>query len=185
MPTWDIALHVAIALLVLAASYRWGPQAKIFLQQRAHDRELLSLAASLNNAARQLQELDKVRADWQSRAETRAQHIAGLRAEADTWIRLHREETVGHGNAQVIMMDAVSFLERRLVQARHKYPDDPIFQIELPPIVRETQSLYTGRFLEPVLKETGGTVIHRDQNHANAPTGPATPPPAAPGTVTP
>jgi hypothetical protein len=185
MPTWDIALHVAIALLILAASYRWMPQAKLRLLQRSHDRELISLAASLNDAARQLQELDKVRADWQSRAETRAQHIVGLRAEADTWIRLHREETVGHGNAQVIMMDSVSFLERRLHQARIKYPDDPIFQIELPAIVRETQSLYTGRFLEPVLKDTGGLVIQRNQNHANAQTGPATPPSASPGTVTP
>lgn len=72
--------------------------------------------------------------------------IEGVLNERNSWNRLYDEQTIAHGNAQAIMMDAIGFLERKLREAG--------VNVELPPVVRETQALYLDRHVNPVLQRT-------------------------------
>jgi len=89
--------------------------------------------------------------DWERRANEYRDTIAGVLEERNSWNRLYDEQSIAHGNAQAVMMDAIGHLERKLKEAGRS--------VILPPIIRETQELYRSRHIEPVLERTGGTAV--------------------------
>jgi hypothetical protein len=91
--------------------------------------------------------------DWERRATEYRDSNAGIIGERDAWNRLYDEQSIGHGNAQAMMMDAIQHLQRKLRDAG--------VTVALPPIIRETQELYRERHVEPALARTGGTTVAR------------------------
>ncbi len=89
--------------------------------------------------------------DWERRAKEYEGVIAGVLKERDEWNRLYDEQSIGHGNAQAVMMDAISFLERENKKAGST--------VELHPVIRETQKLYYERHVAPALERTGGAIV--------------------------
>lgn len=97
--------------------------------------------------------------DWERRAEEYRGTIQGVLKERDNWNKLYDEQSIGHGNAQAVMMDAIGHLVRLL----RKAGVDP----KLPAIIQETQDLYRERHVEPALQRTGGAIgglpVSKDQ----------------------
>jgi len=91
--------------------------------------------------------------DWQRRAVEYRESIQGVLNERNAWNKMYDEQSIAHGNAQAVMMDAIGFLERKLKEA-----GSPVI---LPNIIRETQELYRERHVEPVLQRTGGATVAR------------------------
>jgi hypothetical protein len=96
--------------------------------------------------------------DWKRRAEEYRVTVESVLKQRDQWCDLYNEQSIGHGNAQAIMMDAIAFLERKLRQAG--------VEVTLPPVVRETQELYRDRHVEPALAHTGGPALVRGSDQA-------------------
>src|ERR1043166_10172697 len=67
--------------------------------------------------------------DWERRANEYRDTIAGVLEERNSWNRLYDEQSIAHGNAQAVMMDAIGHLERKLKEAGRS--------VILPPIIRE------------------------------------------------
>jgi len=95
----------------------------------------------------QLQLTTEERVGAERRARENHDTIASVLQQRDQWSKLYDEQSIAHGNAQAIMMDAIAFLERKLAAAG--------VNVTLPPIVRETQALYLDRHVTPVLERSG------------------------------
>lgn len=126
-----------------------GPKLAVRLARRESARLLTTVQA----LTQQLQRTTAESQDWQRRAEENRKSIATVLKERDGWCRRYDDQSIGHGNAQVIMMDAISYLEGKLRAAG--------VEVQLSPIVRETQALYYSEHVEPALKRTGAESVRK------------------------
>ena len=158
---WRIIAGFSISALTFVLGYWIAPKAKAWLVQRGQNSLIAELQASLEGVTRQLEQTDRECSDWQRRAREYLAKIEGVLQEKSTWENLHIEETIAHGNAQVIMMDVIARAERALQKAGVKF--------EVPDVVLLTQQLYADRYLDPVIRSTGTPVIRREQPAASSP----------------
>lgn len=102
---------------------------------------------------RQLEQTTAHMLDWQRRTEENRQAIERVLKERDAGWKLYDEQAIAHGNAQVMMMNWISHLERRLLAYGVQMP--------LPEIIRETQALYLQEHVDPVIARAGVAVVTR------------------------
>lgn len=117
-------------------------------------------AELLREVTEQLQRTLAERNDFERRAEENRKTIETVLKERDGWIELYDKQSIGHGNAQAIMMDAIGYLEAQLSAAG--------VTVELPGIVRQTQDQYLMAHVLPAVKRSGSTVIHRGEPEPNS-----------------
>lgn len=150
-----ILLSVTIpACLALGSAL--GPKLAVLLAKR----ETARMAALVQDLTRQLQRTLAERNDFERRAEENRKTIETVLKERDGWIELYDKQSIGHGNAQAIMMDAIGYLEAQLSAAG--------VTVELPGIVRQTQDQYLMAHVLPAVKRSGSTVIHRGEPEPNS-----------------
>lgn len=162
MPLWmQIAAGFTVTVLAFVLGYWIAPRVKDNALRREAEELCALLQASLEGVTRQLEQTDRERCDWERRAREYLAKIEGVLGEKRTWENLHIEETIAHGNAQVIMMDVIARAERALQKAGVAF--------DVPDIVLLTQQLYADRYLDPVIRSTGTPVIRREQASASTP----------------
>lgn len=115
--------------------------------------ELITSVATIEQLTQQLLDTDRLRAEYERRANEYRSTNEGILNERNQWVKIHTEETAAHGNAQAVMMDAIHFLASKLQRAGVAF--------ELPAIIQETQQLYIERYIEPVIKRTGMSVVRK------------------------
>ena len=146
-------LQIVLTMLAFSGFFVLGSLLGPKLAVRLARRESARLLTTVQALTQQLQRTTAESVDWQRRSEENRQTIERVLKERDGWCRRYDDQSIGHGNAQVIMMDAISYLEHKLKAAG--------VEVKLPPIVRETQALYYSEHVEPALKRTGGESVQR------------------------
>lgn len=148
---WTIVLTVlGFAVVFAALGYLCSPKLLVRLARR----ESARLLATVQALTQQLQRTTAESLDWQRRCEENRLTIERVLKERDGWCARYDDQSIGHGNAQVMMMDAVAYLEHKLKAAG--------VEVKLPPIIRETQALYYSEHVAPALKRTGAEVMRRE-----------------------
>ncbi len=153
-----VIVPIITHLVGLLLGYWLAPRAEIWARATRGVRQMVKVLKSttdqLVSLRQQLVATDALRADWERRASEYRATNQGILEEKQIWIKLHEEESAAHGNAQACMMDAIQFLEQKLRALGH--------EVVLPQVIRETQQLYTDRYLEPLIQHSGLRVIRRD-----------------------
>lgn len=148
-----MVLQIVLTVLGFIGFFVLGGLLTPKLAVRLARRESARLLTTVQALTEQLQRTTAECVDWERRAEENRKTIERVLKERDGWCRLYDDQSIGHGNAQVIMMDAISYLEQKLKAVG--------IDAKLNPIVRETQALYYSEHVAPALKRTGAEVVQR------------------------
>lgn len=146
----NVILGIVFAFVFgLALGWKVTPLFQLHLAQRETARQV----RLVQQLTAQLTRTSGESLDWERKASEYRNTIGGVLVERDNWNRLYDEQSIGHGNAQAIMMDAITFLQRKLQAAG--------VEVQLPDVVRETQELYRERHIAPTLQRTGAAPMQR------------------------
>jgi hypothetical protein len=132
-----------------AFGWLWVPKSKIRAAERATEEVASLLQPELTKAVGQMAHL---RAQWEMserKASEYLDRIRGIIEERDKWERLYHEQSIGHGNAQAVMMGYIGHLERQLMQHG--------VEAKAPAVIQEIHDLYIERHVSPALNAAANT----------------------------
>ncbi len=115
--------------------------------------ELEDLTIQLRMNTQELQIATTECADWKRRAEEYRKRNESVLEERDKWMHLYDRQAIGHGNAQVWMLETIEGLAGQLRAHGIK--------VAVPPVVRQAHELFLEEHVNPVLERTGTPTVHR------------------------
>ncbi len=147
-----------VAVGAIGASFFWHRHVlKLVAENQALRADALAhqdMRELCENLTRQLEQTTRERNDFRRREEERRLSIEGILKERDDVWKMHDEQTIAHGNAQVLMMSGIAYLHEKLRQHG--------VTVEMPSIIQETHDLYVQEHVNPVLVRSGTQAVHKD-----------------------
>lgn len=84
--------------------------------------------------------------EWECKAKGYQSINSGILTERDSWQHLYFDQSVGHGNAQAMMMSTIDYMGSKLRQAGIEVP--------VPRLLAEVQQEFTRQHVTPVLAQS-------------------------------